>query len=469
MVGKIKRNNIQPRASHPFGPPLPPPSPTPPPQEPPPSPVHATTATPTYEHILEPNRWLDDLLLEKAIKTLKGKHGMQIVNSHLIPWIKGKTWTDSRKWFNPENSDAWQSYSAAIDIDTREPLCIPIHCKIGGSTTNNHWMMAARFANRETSNSGDWTFVLVDSFNTDSAMENAEETICLRSGLHLKRGAMDDPNPCSQNAKPSATFLHKPTVKQTEQECGFRMLLHIALAGSCTTPKQFTHTIDALEKISNLAHKCRHWTYSILINPQKAPALPAWITHPPENTVQQHQQHTRTVMYKEVHTLNGMEVLAAGLSYVGFSTARQKRVNLNCNVERFKSFYGIPPTTVAPVLLDLRADNPDLTYKLALMAMNWLFLYLPYPVLAGIWGYCEKFIGANVIGYAKKIQKLCEKKIKFQFKDDPEIPASIDTVNFLMQEFRLDPSSKHYNPKSNSCGVVRHILTMIMLILIPIL
>lgn len=202
--------------------------------------------------------------------------------------------------------------------------------------------------------------------------------------------------------------------------------------------------------------------------PQEPPPSPVH-THPPENTVQQHQQHTRSVIYKEIHTLNGMEVLAAGLSYVGFSTARQKRVNLNCNVERFKSFYGIPPTTVAPVLLDLRADNPDLTYKLALMAMNWLFLYPTYPVLAGIWGYCEKFIGANVIGYAKKIQKLCEKKIKFQFKDDPEIPASIDTVNFLMQEFRLDPSSKHYNPKSNSCGVVRHTLTIITLILIPIL
>ena len=56
------------------------------------------------------------------------------------------------------------------------------------------------------------------------------------------------------------------------------MLLHIALAGSCTTPKQFTHTINALARIPNLASKCRRWAYSILSNPQNAPALPAWIT-----------------------------------------------------------------------------------------------------------------------------------------------------------------------------------------------
>ena len=113
-------------------------------------------------------------------------------------------------------------------------------------------------------------------------------------------------------------------------------------------------------------------------------------------------------MYKEVHTLNSMEVLAAGLSYGGFSESRQNRVNLDCNVDRFKSFYGILPTTVAPVLLDLRCDNPDITYKIAPMSMNWLFLYLTYPVLAGIWGYCKNFIGANVIGHAKKSKAMQE-------------------------------------------------------------
>ena len=31
-------------------------------------------------------------------------------------------------------------------------------------------------------------------------------------------------------------------------------------------------------KIPGLAHKCRQWSYNILRYPQKAPALPAWIT-----------------------------------------------------------------------------------------------------------------------------------------------------------------------------------------------
>ena len=96
----------------------------------------------------------------------------------------------------------------------------------------------------------DWTFVLVGSFNSESVMKNTEETIRLRSGLHLKRGAMDNPDPCSQNAKLSATFMHQTKAEQAEQECGFWMplQLHIVLAGSCTTPTQFTHTIDALKK-----------------------------------------------------------------------------------------------------------------------------------------------------------------------------------------------------------------------------
>ena len=89
---------------------------------------------------------------------------------------------------------------------------------------------------------------------------------------------MDNPDPFSQNAKPSATFMHQASKQQTEEECGPRMLLHIALAGSCNTSKQFTHTIAALDKIPNLANECRRWAYGILSDPQNAPALPAWIT-----------------------------------------------------------------------------------------------------------------------------------------------------------------------------------------------
>ena len=138
--------------------------------------------------------------------------------------------------------------------------------------------MAARFVNQGAEREGDWTFVLVDSYNDKSAMDKAEDKIRTRSALHLKRGAMDNPDPFSQNAKPSATFTHKPSNQQTDEECGPRMLLHIALAGSCNTSTQFTHTIAALDKIPNLANECRRWAYSILSDPQNAPALPAWIT-----------------------------------------------------------------------------------------------------------------------------------------------------------------------------------------------
>ena len=131
---------------------------------------------------------------------------------------------------------------------------------------------------------------------------------------------------------------------------------------------------------------------------------------PPSGTARPIQQR-QALRYKEVKTLSSLEVLGAGLSYVGFDKARQESVNHECNVERFKAHYGIPPPAVAPMLLDLRADNPDLVYKKTLMAMNWLFVYNTYPVMAGTWGYSENFIGRQVIEYTRKIQKLHKKKL----------------------------------------------------------
>ena len=76
------------------------------------------------------------------------------------------------------------------------------------------------------------------------------------------------------------------------------------------------------------------------------------------------------------------------------------------------------------------------------MIMNWLFLYESYHVLAGRWNCCEEYVGPKVIDCGKKMSKLEDKKILFQFKYDSKYKATVDCVNFNVNEFRLDPSKK---------------------------
>ena len=63
-------------------------------------------------------------------------------------------------------------------------------------------------------------------------------------------------------------------------------------------------------------------------------------------------------------------------------------------------------------------------------------------VLAGRWKFGEDYIREEVKANAKRIQSLKSNVIRFDIKDFGvhEIHLlSVDTVNFLAQEFRLDP------------------------------
>ena len=114
------------------------------------------------------------------------------------------------------------------------------------------------------------------------------------------------------------------------------------------------------------------------------------------------QNNERYVIHSEIQLLSDVEVLSVGLSYCGFDAKRQKRVNLDRNIKRFKSFFGVPPTTVAPILKDLKDNNPNLIHKDSLMAMNWLYLYETREVLSGRWGPNENNIGTRVMKYGKR-------------------------------------------------------------------
>ena len=165
--------------------------------------------------------------------------------------------------------------------------------------------------------------------------------------------------------------------------------------------------------------------------------------------------------HKEVHLITWQDILRAGLLYCGFGDKMQKRVNLERNVKRFKAHYGSPPTVVAPIMKDLRDDNPGIALKDVLMSMNWLYLYDTREVLCGRWGGNENDISKTAKSTTKKIQQLKHKKIVFEYPEDAVVIGSGDTCTFLMDEMRLDPSSKWYDPKSHSCGAVSYVTNSI--------
>lgn len=144
-------------------------------------------------------------------------------------------------------------------------------------------------------------------------------------------------------------------------------------------------------------------------------------------------------------------LLSFGLECVGFDKKRQSSVRSSLNIDRFTGHYGTGPKTVQAMLKDLASHYPHIAIKNVLMTLYWLKTYVTQHVMSGTWGHSEDFIGKTVKEYTKLIQSLKSKKIVFGGFDDREIFwVSVDKVNFLVEEFRLDPSTKWYDFKSKS-------------------
>ena len=183
-------------------------------------------------------------------------------------------WESSRKYFKPEEPNAWTYNNRAVPINSHESLSIPIHCSHCNAQEMNHYVMAARFKNEETQ--ADWDLVLVDSLNNHGSLESAKHRLRNRTTLLQKEGQMDTitPNPMLES-----TRTWTPTcVSQKELECGFRTLLHIFLAGTSKTAREFITKLNKLNTVEDLPHKCRHWIYSILTDTRNDRAHPRWIT-----------------------------------------------------------------------------------------------------------------------------------------------------------------------------------------------
>ena len=152
------------------------------------------------------------------------------------------------------------------------------------------------------------------------------------------------------------------------------------------------------------------------------------------------------------------ELLCNALAYIGFSIERQARVKFtDLNLKRYRAFFGEDPIVHLALIDDLEDLFPGkIDIKNLLMTLNWFKGYDNLHVLAGRWDKDEKSISKTVKKFGQMIQSLKSDKLLFEFGDTTHrtFLASLDTVNFKTSEFRLDPSSKWYDQKSHSSGLV---------------
>ena len=96
-----------------------------------------------------------------------------------------------------------------------------------------------------------------------------------------------------------------------------------------------------------------------------------------------------------------------------------------------------------------------------LMTLHWFTKYGTEKDLIGPWGFCEDHVRDKCKEYAKMIQSLKEKKIVFGGFDESEIHwITVDTVNFLTQEFRLDPSVRELSVLNHAPLLINKLITL---------
>ena len=177
------------------------------------------------------------------------------------------------------------------------------------------------------------------------------------------------------------------------------------------------------------------------------------------NTGQVYIDSIRAALPERFRSPDVLELLCKALVLVGFSLERQARVKSsteNLNLKRYRAFFGEDPIVHQALINDLEERYDDFDVKNLLMTLNWLKGYDNLHVLAGRWDRGENYIGKKVEVYTKRIQSLKEHKIQFKFEttEHHTFIASYDTVNFKTTEYRLDPSNKWFDFKSNSTGLV---------------
>lgn len=147
-------------------------------------------------------------------------------------------------------------------------------------------------------------------------------------------------------------------------------------------------------------------------------------------------------------------LLSFGLKIAGFGKERQ-RCRKELSVQRFRAHYGVSHEAIAHLIEDLRKHQPEevVEVTLLLMGVYWLKVYTTEEVMAGRWGYDEKYCREHSRKYVLRIAALKPVKITFRGLDPRCKYVPVDGVHVRTQEFRCNPSSSWWSVKHNGPGV----------------
>eukprot|EP00804_Cyclotella_cryptica_P011286 CCRYP_007776-RA/>CCRYP_007776-RA protein AED:0.34 eAED:0.36 QI:14/0/0/1/0/0/2/0/113 len=99
--------------------------------------------------------------------------------------------------------------------------------------------------------------------------------------------------------------------------------------------------------------------------------------------------------------LSSNKICNLGLEFVGFDTYSQ-----DLSICRFWAHYGGDSPSLKALIFDMEREGIIVTIKSLFLAINWPKLYELEEVMAGRWGYGEKFCREMVQKYLKGIQNL---------------------------------------------------------------
>ena len=115
---------------------------------------------------------------------------------------------------------------------------------------------------------------------------------------------------------------------------------------------------------------------------------------------------------RDISSLTEKDLLFDGLRFVAYDETSIKQVNVKENVERFKSFYGVAPSTLLPFMKDLKESHPHMDYRNVMMTCNFLKGDEVKRCMEPRWGRNKTYIVRTVREYTKMFASLKYLKIK---------------------------------------------------------
>ena len=164
-------------------------------------------------------------------------------------------------------------------------------------------------------------------------------------------------------------------------------------------------------------------------------------------------------------------ILREGLAIT--SKQQGQVVGSKASVDKFRSIFGVLPSTVLQIFSDIRnkdlVDNEESiiekpVVKKLLVALMWLKMYLTEEQLSSFTGSDMKTIRQNNWKYTKAIAALKVSKIDatFNLEDEiAEIPITVDGTHCPIEEPRKEPSKTWYSHKFHGPGLAYEIALLI--------